>query len=531
MPLIFAGAGMLLTFWRPLVSGFSYLPRDNSDTRLLHYFLEHSYLWLTRSPPHQAFWNAPFFFPVPNVMAYSDLLVGGAFPYWLFRIVVDPHSAFGLWMLASSALNFLAFFLLLRGPLKLGSLASCVGAYLFSFAHLRLTQFGHFQLLPQYYVVIAVYALIRLGQGEVREDLVRFRRWLAVFLAAFVLQLYTGFYFAWYLAFTISGAILYGICRSSSRAFLFCLAKKHRRSLVGLGFIASLCVAPLAWHYLQHARVAGYRGFGNMRESLVPLRAWFYFGSENWFYGRLGEFPFFASVTGNIEKRLGLGFFTLALAGAALWRSRRTRGVKEAMVFSIVVIVAVSRLPGGIELWRIPYYFFPGAKAVSAVPRYSFFVLMVLAWGLALAVEWAREKRGLRKILLAGLIFLSLAEQGATVAVYNAKKVNGQVGEIAEKIPPGCSSFLLVPTADAPAFPDSQLYHLDAMWAGLQRGVPTLNGYSGSSPVEYPFLFLFEKSRRRDDLEARLGQWASRTGLTTAPCRVEFRGRLDYQGQ
>jgi hypothetical protein len=350
MFLFFLVTGLVLTFWRMLASGFTLIPRDNSDTRLLHYFLEHSYLWVTRTAPHLSFWDAPFFYPTTSVMAYSDLLVGGAFPYWFFRLFVEPHPSFGLWMLATSALNFLAFYLLLNRPLKCSALASCVGAYLFSFAHLRLTQFGHFQLLPQYYIVIAVYALARLAQPDVIASFPRFRNWLVVFCAAFVLQLYTGFYFAWYFAFTMTGLAVYFLCHKRHRPLLLATAKQHAPSIAFVGGLSLLCLSPLLWHYIQHARTAGYRGFSNMRHHLVPLRAWFYFGHENWFYARLNELPYFQSVTGNIEKRLGLGFFTLGVAGAALWRRRREPVVGGAIILFVLIVTAVSRLPGKIEL-------------------------------------------------------------------------------------------------------------------------------------------------------------------------------------
>jgi hypothetical protein len=156
---------------------------------------------------------------------------------------------------------------------------------------------------------------------------------------------------------------------------------------------------------------------------------------------------------------------------------------------------------------------------------------MILAWGLALAVDWAREKRFSARLALGLFIFLALAEQAATFQVYDVKNVNHQVNQIAQKIPEGCSSFILIPPPDAASWPDSHLYHLDAMWAGVQRRVPTLNGYSGASPVAYPLLNFFKDDRRRQDIAEQIETLSSNSGLTEAPCRVEFQGRLGFFGQ
>ena len=115
--------------------------------------------------------------------------------------------------------------------------------------------------------------------------------------------------------------------------------------------------------------------------------------------------------------------------------------------------------------------------------------------------------------------------------MYDVKKVNHQVNQIAQKIPAGCRTFILTPEPEATPYPDSSLYHLDAMWAGLQRRLPTLNGYSGSSPIDYPLLNFFKKHGLRRDLEGQIVAWRSRSGLTAAPCRVVFRGQLDAFGQ
>ena len=57
--------------------------------------------------------------------------------------------------------------------------------------------------------------------------------------------------------------------------------------------------------------------------------------------------------------------------------------------------------------------------------------------------------------------------------------MRARVASIARAVDPACRAFLYTPVAQTP--PRAQ-DHTDAMWAALERGVPTVNGRSGSQP-------------------------------------------------
>src|SRR5439155_20638717 len=116
--------------------------------------------WLTFLPIN--LWDQPFFFPTTNAGAYSDILLGSAPVYWLFRMVrFEPDTAFQLWMVAVLLLDFVSMLLFLRNCVGLGLLSSALGAFLFAFGSPRLAQLGHQQLLPQFFTMFGLYGLFR----------------------------------------------------------------------------------------------------------------------------------------------------------------------------------------------------------------------------------------------------------------------------------------------------------------------------------------------------------------------------------
>ena len=156
-------AGVLMAHSPMILSGFRKLQVDLGDSRLIHYLLEHGYLWIRGTPGHREFWNPPFFYPAPNAAAYTDIFLTVGPPYWIYRAAGIPLDlSFGLWMVTMSALNYAAGVVLFRKGLRLDVLPSAAGSFLIAFGTPRINQIAHQQLLPCFYVLMTVYALARL---------------------------------------------------------------------------------------------------------------------------------------------------------------------------------------------------------------------------------------------------------------------------------------------------------------------------------------------------------------------------------
>jgi hypothetical protein len=81
LPLALGAAGLGLAHGPMVASGLRRVQAASHDGRLVHYLLEHSWLWLRGAPAHRDFWSPPFYYPARGVAAYSDALVAAAPPY------------------------------------------------------------------------------------------------------------------------------------------------------------------------------------------------------------------------------------------------------------------------------------------------------------------------------------------------------------------------------------------------------------------------------------------------------------------
>jgi hypothetical protein len=89
------------------------IPGDLGDARFNMYVLEHGHRWLMRLD--SSFWSAPFFYPAPNVITYSDNHLGSLLFYSMFRILgASRETAFQLWAVTLFALNYFVTWFVLK---------------------------------------------------------------------------------------------------------------------------------------------------------------------------------------------------------------------------------------------------------------------------------------------------------------------------------------------------------------------------------------------------------------------------------
>jgi hypothetical protein len=439
---------MLIAFYPILFSGFARSQFDLGDARMNNYVLEHGYRWLTGA--HPSFWDPPIFFPAKNVAAYTDVLLGAAPIYWLWRLVgFLPDTAFQLWMLCLSTLNFWMFRLWLRRGLGFEETAAAAGSFLFAFASYRMAQISHIQLYTHFFTILALFALMR--------------GWIPLFWAAAVAQVYAGFYLGWLMAV---GFALVACLRPRET---WRVIRKTNPWVWGVGALAAAALTyPLVSHSLEAARTVGYRVYEGM--DLPRPWSWFYLGPESWLYGWLYRIDLFRSIPFQLEHYLGLGLVTTA---AALYGLRGGgRWLLAASTASALLAVAVTRWTVEFSLWKWIYPWIPGADGLRALPRVALLLLIPLCVGFARTVgkwQWG-----------VALLALAILEQGRAAPSFDKLAARVDVEQIAGKVDRvACASFLYDPKVRRE--PEFKL-QIDAMWASLETGVPTVNGYSGNFP-------------------------------------------------
>jgi hypothetical protein len=511
-PLVFCAVGMVTGHGPIVLTRFAQIQNDLGDSRFVNYLFEHSWLWLLRNPHHASFWDPQFFYPAPNVGAYAESMLGGAPFYWVWRVVgFAPDTSFQLWLLLVSALNFAATYWLLRRPLRQGVIASCGGAFLFAFAASRINQTQHHQLFPHFFTVIAVGALWLALEDP---QSARARRAIWVFGICCALQLYASIYLGWYLAFGLALAALLALPVGPWRTRLFALVRAQWRT-IGLAGVASLGL--LSWMLFHYARAAGELGgaaWSEVTNMLPRAISWVHVGQYSWLYGWTTNLGPFKDLPMDNEQRLGIGYATTALVLLGLFTRRR--GAVALMALMLVITVAgASVYTGDFSPWHGVYAVVPGAQAIRAVCRIALALLLPASIGLARSLEWLTARGWWWAAL--PLAALSAAEQGETTPAYDKAANRADIHAVAQLVDPQkCDAFYFSPVQGELQY---WKYQLDAVWAHVETGVPTINGYSRTGPrgwnLNEPNITY---EGEEDNLRAALLGWEQQSGLN--PSRV-----------
>jgi hypothetical protein len=478
--------GMLLAFYPVLFSGFACVSGDLGDARLLNYLLEHDYRWLLRQPLHLDLWSPPFFYPEANVGAYSDILLSAGPCYWPWRLLgCVPETAFQLCLMALVTLNYFSFYLLATRCLRLPPVSAAFAAFLFAFASPRLVHMVHLQLHIHFYTVACIYALYRLLADD--PSTLGKPVWVAVFFVGLAAQFYGSFYLGWFLGVALLVCLLWALPSAGFRARLGRLLREHPWSVALWGLLAALALADLGRHYLQAAHSAGYHDPELLRWGSPYLTSWWSRGRESWFnltngLVALGVLKFNPWPLG--EHALGLGPFTYALVFIGLWQLRPCRPVLLLFGAALTLFLAVSAVAPDVSLWQHLAPYLPAGGALRAVCRLALLLLIPAALCAAWAVKNLAERR---PRLALGLVVLCVLEQGRSLSAFDRQEHRRRVAEVAAQVPSDARAFLVIPAEPLDSDVDSCRLHLDAMWASLETGVPTVNGYSGKMPPGWPF--------------------------------------------
>jgi hypothetical protein len=272
-------------------------------------------------------------------------------------------------------------------------------------------------------------------------------------------------------------------------------------------------------HYLRAAHEIGLRDFATVATMLPRPASWIYMGETNWLYARLWRLPLFRAIPAEHEQRLGLGFVTAGVALFGLWPARRTAYVGLMLLTALTIVVLVTRWTPALVPWLAVYHALPGAADLRAASSFGMMLLFPASLGVALAVERLSGRRW--RALLAGLAIVIVAEQGQAIEWFSKDVARARAALVARAVPAGCASFLYTPVAQDG---DPWWYHGDAMWAALQRGLPTVNGYSGNLPPGWSFYDAIARTPRQDSLLTEgLAEWSRRWRLEPgAVCRVRI---------
>jgi hypothetical protein len=338
--------GVAMVHHPMILSGFARIQTDLGDSRLNHYLLEHGYRWVRGEAGHQDLWSPPFFYPAENAAAHSDLLLGVGPVYWLWRILgAAPDRAFALWMVSMSVLNYAAGLLVFGRGLGFGLPAAVGGAALVAFGAPRVNQLGHQQLLPCFYVLLAVYALARLAGDRSLGRPARAAHWLLA-VAAGVAQLYSGVYLGWFLILGLGLATAAALALGSCRRVVLGLLWQDLGAIVVAGTLGLLCLQPFLSHYLRTARQVNTQYLPTLRGLHPQFWSWWNLGRGSWLWGWTADRGPFRGQPFLAEHLLGIGFLTPWFCVLGLYLGRDRPICRLAALVALIVWIATTFLPG-----------------------------------------------------------------------------------------------------------------------------------------------------------------------------------------
>jgi hypothetical protein len=458
--------------WPLVLQAGRALPGDLADPLLNTFTLA----WDADRAAHgfQDLWNAPFFFPARNVLAYSDHLLGVAlFTAPIQWLTGNAVLAYDLAFIASYA--FAGFAAYLLGRRLWGSpTAGWVTAVAFAAAPHRAMHISHLQILVSGWLALALWGL----HGYLENGS---RRALATCTVSYVLLALSSSYLMFF------GAVLLALVSAGSLpgapAFSRGTIRRRLGELAAALALVAIALAPVAVAYLRVRQATGLRrSVGEMTAfsarttdylTLPPgLRAW---------SGILG--------VGVPERMLFPGvvvvLLTLVAAAAAAWRlgSRRSSAADRITAVYAVALVACTWMafgPGIVGPYRWLVAAIPGVDGLRVPARFA----VVAALPLALlagrgAQELARIRPGRRgawvPVACAALLIAEGFAAPLPLAAFDAaQRERASLNGWLRAAPPG--GVVELPIA-GPAFqPFTTAYQYNA----LIHHHPVVNGYTGT---------------------------------------------------
>jgi hypothetical protein len=351
------GALYLRPIWRVLGT---HLPAGLGDPLFVLYILK----WVAHEAHRgfAGFWDAPFFYPAHDVLAYSEHLLGPGLAAAGFTALVPAGlprwlPAYNLLLWSSFAATGLAACFVLRRS-GFGWAAAWLGGVMYAFSPFRWDQLTHLQILLMQLIPLTLWSFDRLLASPSRSR-------AALFLGCYLLHLSGGCYLA--LMIHVPLAVLLANRLPELRR-----TGRWRAELPLLGgtaMIAAAAAGSLFGKYREVARAAG------LHWGPSVLRTW---GASLVSYLTPSESNFYSALLPEFlhrpENSLFPGWLAagLALLGACdLWRRSRAAGVaaepaapatspaklpasRRAILAALLALAVVGWLAGEARTWSAP---------------------------------------------------------------------------------------------------------------------------------------------------------------------------------
>lgn len=494
----------LLGMWQfhnsEFYSRFDLVPGGRGDPRLVTALLEYIHQSLRGSGRID---SPAFYYPAPGTLGYADAFLTYAVFYDGFRRMgLDMFSSLQACVFAADFLNYLCCFLLLRKGLECGVAAAGLGAFLFAFNAPKFNQIGHVQLQCLFWLPLVLWCLVEWAKkGKTMKPRKAFGI-LSLAVVLFDVELLSSFYASWFCIFWSFLFLGFSLCFSPTRRFLAELTRRHFFPVLGAVAVFLAALVPFLLVYLPVIRTLGRKSYSEVTMMIPNLWAYLWMGPRQGWWGWLWDScPAIQAFPVEGELRLGFGlafiFLWVALclrAAAVAWKGKagiRVQFVALMALSSAVFCLLAFRYTPDFSPWRLVFDWIPGAGSIRAVSRFVLFLALPMAVSVAFAFDVVWRRTGAERIrifplaLSLGIAAMIVWEQVdlPPFPAFSKKWEMDRLEYLSGKLPAHCDSFFVTLN---PGLPYSATdIQIDAMLVSASRGIPTLNGYSGQSPLQW----------------------------------------------
>lgn len=493
------GVGVLNVFSPTILSGFRKMQQDTGDPLFNAYVLEHIYKAFFDGTYTAPLFSPRFFYPAPNLLFFSDNLLGSAPIYWFFRQFFDWSLSFQLWEIVILVLTYFSFVWLFR-YLKVRPVLSALASFILAFGITRVMQVLHPQIYPQFYTGAAFVFLLRFLKKPNFKD-------FNIFALLVFLQGTAGFYLIWFLVLSLSLLVLVlpVFMRDFFKEVIYFASKNSRR------FIISVCLWAAAFvvfwlpyiivsFYYRDLRIGDY-----VISNLGGIYSWVYVPDSN-FWGPLfwavpeikvatweqyafpGMLIYFLTFLVFLLMFFTSKFHKLFAKLKGLFGFVENRDFNTGLIktfFTVFLLMSLLSLRvGNFTLWRYLYHVFPGADGVRFAAR--IWTVSYIYWLIACFLVFEIVLRNLSKVnkrlvsfLLVFILIFGIAEQLVFEKKYFYRhRVLNEINLISTLLQKEDCDVSYLETGEGWALYIEQ--HILMMFAGLQTDRAVINGYTGT---------------------------------------------------
>ena len=468
--------------------GFTHFAGDLADGRLNLYFLEHAHQFFTGGL--DSFWDAPFFFPEKNTIAYSDNLLGSAPIYSFFRLIgLTTLSAYQCWYVSLAVLNFSFAYLFLNDVFK-NRYSAVLGAMIFAFSLALFSQLSHAQTFPRFAIPIAFLYIFKFNKNLEPK-------YFFIAVLMIVYQIYCGIYLG-FMLIVPSAILLLLILKYQFQGHKTLMLSKVWLKKMILGLIINVFILlPLMLPYLERSHSASLDHYFKLLPNIPTLASHIFSFNGTLLWGFLskigGDMPNWWNhriFAGGIATMCFV-LFVFNVTKNRIYKKESVVPISNKMLLNFATTALITFLIyirfDEVSAYII-VYFLPGFSAIRSLARIINIELIFFAFATSFSFSLLLNLfKKYQPIVFLALVSLVLADNsieeglGSRTKKVLAEKRLTPLLSIMEKFRPNSViSYEPIIKTDPVAY-----YLLDGMLAAQACNLNAVNGYSATSPAVY----------------------------------------------